>query len=216
MHNGIFMRKANIVTALRIALAPVIAYAVLLKVNPAVPISLFLLALVSDGIDGLFALSEISKGRIGMGTYLRYALGDPGAVKLVLGYKPKIEKEAPNGPRVDVAGDRIMEYSLWVLFTYVKILPFFVILLIIGRHSLADALMGGRGTSSNAKTRFARILYTSKMSRLVANALKAVAFSYLMLVYISGWNLLVGYALVGILVAFVMARGAAEICESIS
>lgn len=209
------MRKADIATAVRVAFVPIIAYAVILKVHPIIPVFLFILALVLDGVDGFFALNEVSKGKIGIGTYLRYAMGNDDAARLIGEYKPKIVEEASYGPRIDVAGDRIVEYSMWILFVYLRVLPFFVILLIVARHSIADAMMGGRGTSSKAKTRFARIFYTSKGSRLVANVLKALAFSYLMLVYISGWNLLVGYALAGLLVAFVMLRGAAEIHESL-
>lgn len=210
------MRHADIATMFRIALAPIIAYTVLLQVNPAIPILLFAIALVSDGIDGLLALSEASKGKIDLATYLKYALGDATSSRLVARYKSKIGRESPHGLRMDIAGDRILEYSLWMLFTYVQILPFYVILLIIGRHSVADALMAGKGTSSKAKTRFAKIMYSSKASRLVANVLKFVTFSYLMLVYISGWNLPVGYALASLLVTFVMLRGAAEIYESVS
>jgi phosphatidylglycerophosphate synthase len=210
------MRKADIATAVRIALIPVIAYAVLLKLDPIVPVAIFIVVLALDGVDGFLALNEASSGRIGIATYLGYALGGIDAAKLVEKYKPKMAKEAHNGPRIDIAGDRILEYSLWMLFIYVKLLPFFVILLIIGRHSLADALMGSKGTSAKSKTKFARMLYSSKGSRLVANVLKALAFSYLMLVYISGWNLYVGYALAAMLVTFVMLRGAAEIYESVS
>jgi hypothetical protein len=76
--------------------------------------------------------------------------------------------------------------------------------------------MGRRGTSSRIKTRFARLVYASKSSRLIANVLKALTFSYLMLVYISGWNLQVGYALSALLVMFVTLRGVAEIRESVA
>jgi phosphatidylglycerophosphate synthase len=210
------MRKADMATAFRIAAIPVIAYAVLLKTNPIIPVVLFLAALVSDGIDGFFALSEVSKGKIGFGTYIRYASGDEAAARLVGEYKPKIAKIAKYGPRMDIAGDRMVEYSLWMLFTYTRTLPFFVILIVLAVHSVADALMGGRGTSSKTKTRFAKIVYTSKGSRLIANVLKALTFSYLMLVYISGWNLLVGYGLAALLVVFVTLRGTAEIYESIA
>ena len=142
-------------------------------------------------------------------------MGDDAAARMVAGYKPKIAKIAKWGPRMDIAGDRMVEYSLWMLFTYVRILPFYVILLVLAVHSIADALMGGKGTSSKTKTRFARIVYTSKTSRLIANVLKALTFSYLMLVYISGWNLQIGYALAALLVIFVTLRGTAEIYESV-
>jgi phosphatidylglycerophosphate synthase len=207
------MRKADIATAFRIVIIPVIVYTVLLKTNPIIPVALFIAALVSDGIDGFFALSEISNGKIGFGTYIKYAMGDESAVRMVSSYKPKIEKVAKYGPRMDVAGDRMVEYSLWMLFVYTKTIPFFVILLILAVHSVADAFMGGRGTSSKTKTRFARVVYTSKWSRLVANVLKALTFSYLMLVFISGWNLVLGYALTALLAGFVTLRGTAEIYE---
>ena len=210
------MRKADIATAVRIVLIPLIVYSVLLKLNPIIPVALFITALVSDGVDGFLALNEASRGAIGFGDYLRYAFGDDAAARLVGRYKPKLAKQSSMGPRIDVAGDRIIEYSLWMLFTYLRILPFFVILLVVAVHSIADALMGRKGTSSKTKTRFARLVYASKSSRLIANGLKALTFSYLMLVYISGWNLQVGYALSALLVIFVVLRGIAEIYESIA
>jgi len=76
--------------------------------------------------------------------------------------------------------------------------------------------MGSKGTSSKAKTNFANLVYTSKYGRLLSGVLKALAFSYLMLVYLSDWNLLVGYALVALLLAIILLRGAAEIYESLS
>lgn len=210
------MRKADMATLFRIAAIPVIVYTVLLRTNPLIPVAIFIAALVSDGIDGFFALSEVSKGKIGFGTYVRYALGNDAAANMVSSYKPKIAKVAKWGPRMDIAGDRMVEYALWMLFTYVRILPFYVILIVLAVHSIADALMGGRGTSSETKTRFAKIVYTSKGSRLIANVLKALTFSYLILVYVSGWNLLVGYVLSALLVIFVTLRGSAEIYESIA
>ncbi len=207
------MRKADIATAFRIIAVPVIVYTVLLKTNPIIPVALFIAALVSDGIDGFFALSEISNGKIGFGTYVRYACGDEAASRMVASYKPKIEKTAKYGPRMDIAGDRMVEYSLWMLFVYTRTIPFFVILLILTVHSVADALMGGRGTSSKIRTRIAKIVYTSKWSRLVANVLKALTFSYLMFAYISGWSLAIGYVLTALLAGFVTLRGTAEIYE---
>ena len=210
------MRKADIATAVRLALVPLIVYSVILRLSPIVPVALFITALALDGVDGFFALNEASNGAIGIGTYLRYALGNDAAARLVSRYKPKLVKEAGYGPRIDVAGDRIVEYSLWMLFIYLRVLPFFVILIVMAVHSVADALMGRRGTSSRIKTRFARLVYASKSSRLIANVLKALTFSYLMLVYISGWNLQVGYALSALLVMFVTLRGVAEIRESVA
>src|SRR5271157_4108918 len=97
----VIMRNADIATAVRIAFIPLIIYSVLLRLNPVIPVALFIAALALDGVDGFLALNEESKGAIGIGTYFRYALGDEGAARLVKRYKPKIAKTAGYGPRID-------------------------------------------------------------------------------------------------------------------
>ena len=115
---------------------------------------------------------------------------------------------------MDIAGDRVAEYSMWVVFTYLHIIPLIILLLIIVRHSFADAMMGAKGTSSKMKSPFARAIYSSNTSRAVINALKFITFAYLILVYVNSYPILIGYVLVGALFTFIMLRGTAEIYES--
>ena len=53
------------------------------------------------------------------------------------------------------------------------------------------------------------------MGRAGINVVKVVTFSYLMLVYIANYPISIGYALIAILVLYIMARGAGQIYESI-
>ena len=208
------MRSADASTIFRIGVLLLAIYLVLIKVNPIIPIALLALAFILDGVDGFLALSEASKGKVGLSMYLNYSLGDKTNAKKIKSLKESIAKIAPYGPRFDVAADRIMEYSLWAVFTVVGIVPLFVLIIIIIRHSIADAMLGSKGTSSKMKTGFARALYASNISRGGINVLKFVTFAYLMLVYISAWPILPAYVLIGALVLFIVVRGAAEVYET--
>jgi phosphatidylglycerophosphate synthase len=208
------MRNADLATILRIALVIFVIYLILIKFNPAVSIILLAVAFALDGVDGYLALRAISKGRISAKMYLEYSLGDRKNAKLIKEFKHNIEKSAKYGPRLDVAGDRILEYCFWVVFTYLDIVPLFVLLIIIIRHSLADAFLGVKGTSSKTKSSIAKMLYTSSASRAFANILKFVTFSYLILVYVSAYPIIPAYVLIALLTIWIVARGAAEVYES--
>ena len=191
-------------------------FLVVIKADPFISIALFALALVLDAVDGYLAINEASTGRIGISEYLKSALGDAKQRKAVKEAKLNSSKLAKYGPRLDIIADRITEYSFWMLFTYLHIVPFFVLVIIVIRHSFADGFMGMKGTSSKMKTRFARALYGSNASRALANILKFATFSYLILEYVSGYPAIVGNALVGILVVFIVLRGAAELYETLT
>ena len=211
------MRAADAITIARIALIVPIVYSVLLKLNPAIPISLLLISIISDALDGFAALHSVSKGSVSFLEYLKYSLGDKSNAKKISDLKASVSKTAKFGPRMDVAGDRITEYSMWALFIYVHVIPLFVLLIIIVRHSIADALMGAKGTSSKMKTRVARVVYSSNIiGRAGINVMKFVTFAYLMLVYISGYPINIGYALVAVLVLYILARGVAQVQESLA
>jgi phosphatidylglycerophosphate synthase len=123
-------------------------------------------------------------------------------------------KNARFGPRIDVAGDRAVEYILWITYTYVGVLPLFVVFIAVIRHSFVDAFMAAKGTSSKMKTRFAQKVYSSNIGRGGINVVKFLAFSYLSLMYVWGYPAIIGYALVAILLAYIVIRGAAEIYEA--
>jgi phosphatidylglycerophosphate synthase len=210
------MRAADITTFIRVALVLIVAYLVVAHFNPFVLIALFAIALILDAVDGYLALFESSKGAIGLSKYIRGLTGDARMMKEIKEAKLKTAKLAPYGPRLDVIGDRIIEYSLYALFAYVHVIPLFVLFIIVIRNCSADGLMGLKGTSSKMKTRFAQIMYASAPSRAAANVLKFLTFSYLMLQYVAGYPAIVGQALVAILVIFSVVRGASEIYEALT
>jgi phosphatidylglycerophosphate synthase len=209
------MRSADAATFIRVLLVLIVAYLILAHFNPFILIVLFAAALILDAVDGFLALSEASKGALGISKYIRGLTGDSKIMKEIKETKLKTAKLAPYGPRLDVIGDRIIEYSLYALFTYVHVIPLFVLFIIIIRNCSADGLMGLKGTSSKMKTRFAQIMYSSAPSRAAANILKFLTFSYLMLQYIAGYPAIVGDVLVAILVIFSVVRGVSEIYEAL-
>ena len=208
------MRSADATTLLRTALAVLVVYLIIIKFYPVATILLIAIVIALDGIDGYLAVSEESKGKVGFGSYLSAAIGNKGAKDIVIKVKKRIEKNAPHGPRMDVAGDRVVEYSLWIVFTYVHVLPIYVLLIVVIRHSFVDALMAAKGTSSKMRTGFARKIYSSNIARGGINVVKFITFSYLVLVYILNYPLVIGYVLTAILVIYILARGAAEVYES--
>jgi phosphatidylglycerophosphate synthase len=209
------MRKSDAATLMRVCLAVIIVYLVFLKVNPVITILLIAIAFLSDAVDGYFAVKDGSRGSISFAFYISAALGNKEAKAKIRPIKERIAKHVPYGPRMDVAGDRVMEFAFWITFTYLDIIPVIVFLLVVIRHAFADALMGQKGTSNKMKSKLAARIYSSNLSRGMINVVKFLAFAYLVLVYVSGYPISIGYALVAILFAFIMIRGAAEIYESL-
>ena len=186
----------------------------IIRFNPIAIILILALAIFTDGIDGFLAISEESKGRISFSIYLRSLTGDRKAKELVSKSKANIARIAPYGPRMDVAGDRVMELCLWIAFVYVHLIPLILLLTIIIRHAVADSLMGLRGTSSKMNSRIGAMIYKSNTSRAGINVMKFVTFAYLALQYVWGYPAIIGYALVAILFVYIMARGFAEIYDT--
>jgi phosphatidylglycerophosphate synthase len=210
------MRLADGLTLFRTFLIFVVAYMILVRFNPWAVVAALAFTYVIDGLDGYASLWSVSNGSLGISTYLRYSFGDKSDTKKIKSLKEKAHKEAKYGPRFDVAGDRVSEYVLWFLFTYLNIIPIFVLFIVILRNSFVDAFMGGKGTSSRLKTRFARAVYGSAAGRGGVNVVKWLTFSYLALVYLINWPVSVGYALTAILVIYIVLRGIAEMHESLA
>jgi len=209
------MRSADAVTLLRVPLILLLAYMVFIKFSALIDILLLAIIFIMDALDGFYALKEASRGTLGFYTYIRSAVGNAAAKARVAALKKRVKGIAPYGPRLDVAGDRVIEYTLWIMFTYFHIVPLIILLLVVVRHSFADALMGAKGTSSKMKTRFAAVIYSSNVWRGGINIVKFVTFAYLVLVYVSSYPIWIGYILIGILFTYIMLRGAAEIYESL-
>jgi phosphatidylglycerophosphate synthase len=209
------MRSADAATLFRVLLAVVVVYLVLGRFSPYIIFMIILSERVVDGLDGYLARRQASRGRLGFAMYLKGVMGNAEAKKGIAKCNAALRKIAPHGSRLDVAGDRSVEYIFWALFSYLGLVPLFVFIIVIVRHSFVDALMGSKGTSSKMKSRFANSIYASNYSRLLINVPKVLAFGYLPFVYIYGWPLYIGYLLVGILVAGILIRGAAEAYESL-
>ncbi|VBA46283.1 hypothetical protein [Mycobacterium pseudokansasii] len=203
-------------TALRLLILFVVLYLVVLRVHPAIPISLLAVSLTLDGVDGYLALRQHSDRKIGLIAYARYLVGDQRDSKAIQEAKREIEQRFPLGPRIDIAGDRITEYALWTLFLGVHLIPFYIVLIVIVRHSVADAFMAAKGTSSKMRTSIARTIYASNLARASNVVVKFLTFSYFMLAYILDYPIWVGYVLMAVLVSHILLRGAAEVAEGLA
>ncbi len=208
------MRSADAATLVRVLLIVLVAYLILDKFNPAAIIILIAAALLLDAVDGFLAINQASAGAIGLSTYTKSLFGDRTAKGAVKGIKEKLSKTAKHGARIDVAGDRAVEYILWSVYAFVHVIPLFVLFIVIIRHSFVDAFMAAKGTSSRMKTKFARVVYSSNLWRGGINVVKFITFSYLSLIYISGYPAWIGYVLVTVLLAYILVRGAAELYEA--
>ncbi len=201
-------------TLLRVGLIAAVAYLILIKYNAFVTVSIFIIATALDAFDGYLAVRESSDGKVSFLMYAKAALMHKNADEIKK-YKSKAAAYAKFGPRIDIAGDRFAEYSLFIVFAYVRLIPVYIVIAVVLLHSFADALMGAKGTSSKMKSKFAAIAYTSNASRAGINVAKILAFSYFVLVYSAGYPIGIAYALLCIMLGFIFIRGIAEIYESI-
>ncbi len=209
------MRAADAATILRMLLVAAVAYMVLARYNAWIALLLFVVAVALDAVDGFLAAWQASGYRLSVAVYARAALlKDRIAASKAAKYKRASAARAPFGPRMDIAGDRFVEYAMWIVFALVGIVPLFIVLAVVFVHSIADALMGVRGTSSRMRTRLARAVYSSNASRALINLLKVAAFGYLIVMYVGSYPAIYGAVLVYSLFAFVMLRGFVEIYES--
>lgn len=211
------MNRADAVTIFRTLLVFPVVYLILIKFNPIPTLLLIAIMFILDAIDGFVSINAKSHGKVDIVDYVKASLfGDPAAKQKVAKFKKM--PGSTYGARIDIAGDRVVEYAFWILFTYLRIVPLAILLLIVIRHSYVDALMGAKGTSSKMKSRLSRILYSSNASRLGINVTKAVAFGYLALIYatsnVFGLYLILGYVLIAILFVYIMLRGIAEVYEA--
>ena len=209
------MRLADATTLFRVFIAIVVVYLVLIFFNPYIILLLIIAERVIDALDGFFARYEESRGKLGFWRYVDGAVfGNTAARNEIRKYNAAMQKSAPHGARFDIAGDRAVEYIFWALFAYISLVPLFVFIIVIIRHSFVDALMAGKGTASKIRSRFAQIVYASNAGRFLINVPKVLTFGYLPFVYIYGWPLWIGYVFMALLVFNILLRGAAEVYES--
>lgn len=210
------MRSADATTLIRVGVILVVAYLILQHFNPIIITLLIAAAMLMDALDGYFAVREVSKGKVSLKMYTDALLGDRKAAAAVKEYKLQVKKTSKYGARIDVAGDRAVEYILWITYTFAGVVPIFVIFIIVIRHSFVDAVMAAKGTSSKMKTKFAKIVYSSNLFRGGINVVKFITFSYLAFVVVWGYPIVIGYVLTAILVIYILLRGAAELYEAYS
>jgi uncharacterized membrane protein len=186
-----------------------VAYAIIVRANAVAVVFLIAFLFLSDAFDGYLA----SLGKHSVSDLVVYLLHEATGT----GKKRKFPKKIPSyAAYLDIGMDRVIEYVLWLLFTYLAILPVFVFLIVFARNTLADSLtFKKRKTFSKMHSRFGRIA-SSHFSRGAYGALKAVNFAYLALVVVAGWPVVVAYVLTGAVVAFSLVRGAAEIYEAVA
>ncbi|MGC8648662.1 MAG: hypothetical protein ACP5UN_00350 [Candidatus Micrarchaeia archaeon] len=208
------MRSADIITLFRGFLVFPIIYLILIKFNPLITILLIIFMFALDGIDGFAAIKD-SKAKITFKDYIYASLGNKVLKEKIKKLKLNISKTNKYGARLDIASDRTIEYVFWILFTYLNIIPLFIIFIVVIRNSFVDALMAAKGTSSKMKSKIAKAFYSSNLSRSTSTLLKVFAFSYLALVYIANYPLFYGQIIVALLIIFIIIRGIAEIYEGI-
>ncbi len=208
------MRSADATTIFRAVFAIFIVYLIAIRINPYLIAVLIAFVMILDAVDGFFAVWEASKGEVGFITYIKYAMGNRSAVAKVQRMKHALAATSAHGARMDVAGDRVVEYSFWIIYVYLHVLPLFVLFIVVFRHSFVDAIMANKGTSMKTKTKFAEFIYTSKIGRGGINVLKFLTWSYLAFVYIVNAPLWIGYLLTALLLIYIILRGIAEVMES--
>ncbi|MFN2186864.1 MAG: CDP-alcohol phosphatidyltransferase family protein [Anaerolineae bacterium] len=105
------------------------------------------------------------------------------------GYLARSREEASVfGAMLDIAVDRIVELSLWVVLVDLKLVGVWVPLVFIVRGSLVDAIRAGESSRQGVApfdtvaSQFGRWLVKSQFMRVFYAALKAVAFCWLLLI----------------------------------
>jgi len=202
------MRGADLVTTIRVALVFVIAYMIIIKLSALLIVPLMLIMFALDNLDGYLATSNAPS----ISNFLSYTRNELKGREMS---RSKSSKKPPKyGAALDIAGDRITEYTFWIVFTWLQILPVYVVLIIMTRNSIADALTLTKGkTFSKMKSSFGRVA-ASHASRATYQVVKASAIVYLSLVYVAGWPIWIGYLLTAAAVIYSLFRGAAEIYEA--
>jgi phosphatidylglycerophosphate synthase len=132
------------------------------------------------------------------------------------GFFARMEKEEEYGKRLDVAGDRIVEYLYYFIFSVIALIPIFVFPIIVVRNCLVDAFFYTKEKNfSTTKTKLAKSISSSHIARGVYAALKMITFFYFgFLATGFEFSIAVGYTLLSATVIFSIARGIADIYEA--
>lgn len=146
------------------------------------------------------------------------------------GYVARKRKESSKfGAVADILGDRVVEMSYWIIFAVFGWVPAWVAIIIAARGIVVDGLRAlalergftAFGTTSMMRTRLGALLVSSRASRMLYGASKAIAFAMMILLFTPGLPGLFGaglravaYASVYITVLFCIVRGTPVMIEA--
>ncbi len=107
------------------------------------------------------------------------------------------------GAVADILGDRVVEMTYWIMFAVFGWVPAWVAIIIAARGIVVDGLRSlalergftAFGATSMMRTRFGALLVSSRASRAIYGAAKAVAFPMMILLFTPGLLAIVGEGL---------------------
>jgi CDP-diacylglycerol--glycerol-3-phosphate 3-phosphatidyltransferase len=91
------------------------------------------------------------------------------------------------GALFDIAGDRIVELTLWIVAADLDLVPIWVVLVFVSRGVIVDTIRSSQSVAqevapfSTLHSKMGRFLVSSKFVRILYSAAKASAFSGLMM-----------------------------------
>jgi CDP-diacylglycerol--glycerol-3-phosphate 3-phosphatidyltransferase len=146
------------------------------------------------------------------------------------GYVARRRRESSKfGAVADILGDRVVEMSYWIIFAVFGWVPAWVAIVIAARGIVVDGLRSLAlergftpfGPASMMRTRLGALLVSSRASRAVYGAAKAVAFPMMILLFTPGLLALLGgglrtvaYASVYFTVLVCIVRGTPVLLEA--
>lgn len=141
----------------------------------------------------------------------------------------KLNEASKTGSVIDILGDRIVEMTYWIAFLSMGWIPLWIPLVVVVRGILVDgfraiALEKGFtafGQSSMMQSKIGVLLVSSRLSRWLYAAFKAIAFSLLILAFTPGLSkpfigfiMPIAYVSVYLTVFFCIVRGLPVLVES--
>jgi len=136
------------------------------------------------------------------------------------------------GAVFDIAADRVIEMSLWILFIRLNLVSIWIGLVFVARGILVDSLRNqqnvrGQSPFSIMKSTLGKFLVASRIMRFLYGAMKLLTFSWLLFLlpfpslfplewsWYYGDLLRIGNVLVYVTLVFCLLRGIPVICEAV-
>ena len=110
------------------------------------------------------------------------------ALDAVDGYVARKRNETSDfGGLFDIVGDRVVENVYWIYFAAVGLIPFWLPIIVVARGFVTDSLRGAAfaqgntpfGAKTMMKSRWTRMLTSSRASRSIYGIFKTITFLYL-------------------------------------